>query len=296
MPARIGGRRRASATRGKAKSKGSVKSRRAKRRESLSTTLSKGRSELLRGLRHRTFATVKPGVLTVAVYANFYPIAYKQRGRFQGLDVLLMRRFAKAAGLRLELVEANHFDGIWLQVANGAADVSIGGIGMTPGRMHPNLAWSIPYFRVQRTVVYNRHDPLRHFPQDVRRTVLGTVGSTGWIDAQTRASRVGKDKFMKPGTTDPEDVRHLMHGDVQGLMRGSFVGRAIVDRSKGKLAMAHPWEILPELVTSDGEVFAFPTHKDSGLAAGISAWLTFLRDSGQLTPLLTKYHLLSHHR
>ncbi len=95
---------------------------------------------------------------------------------------------------------------------------------------------------------------------------------------------------MHRGTTDAEDVRAVTQGKVQGIMRGSFVGQAIVAKHKN-LAMVKSWEIDPSLVTSDGEIFAFPTKLGSGLAVGISSFLTELLVSGKLQRLLRKYHL-----
>jgi len=240
----------------------------------------------------REYDLLKKGVLTVSVYANFFPIAYKSAtGHVRGLDVDIMNLFAKAAGLKIKFVEKPVFKNIWNDPMHKLSDVSIGGIGMTPERSHKRTEWTMPYFHVMRTVVYNKKTPVIHFPQDVHDTVLGTPASTGWLDAKLRAKKLHKDHFMQKGTTDEEDIEAVKDGDVQGIMRGSFVGQAIVKTYPKKLGMTKPWEIDPSLVTSDGEIFAFPTRLGSGLASAISSFLAEILINGTLETLLRKYHL-----
>jgi ABC-type amino acid transport substrate-binding protein len=104
---------------------------------------------------------LEDGVLTVSVYANFYPVAFKGAGgkSIRGFDVDVRKLFCKAAGLKLRLKERAHFDGIWFDPKNNKSDCSIGGIGMTPARLDENTEWSMPYFHVMRTIVYNKKTP-----------------------------------------------------------------------------------------------------------------------------------------
>jgi len=243
-------------------------------------------------LAARTYDLIKPGTLTIAVYAHFYPVAYKDsNNHLAGLDVDILSAFAKAVNLKVVFIERKKFHKIWRETAKARADVAIGGIGMMPNRLDSRIEWTMPYFHVMRTVVYNKKDPIKNFPQDVHRTVLGTFGSTGWLDAELRAKPLHKEHFMVRGTTDEDDIKRVKTGDVQGIMRGSFVGQSIVHRFPDLLAMAKPWHIEPSLVTSDGEIFAFPTRLGSGLAAALSSFLTEMHFSGALDHLLKKYHL-----
>src|SRR5579863_3742532 len=66
-------------------------------------------------IRKRSYNLLSPGTLTVSVYANFFPIAFKGQGKkvFRGLDVDIITLFARVSGLRLVFIEKQHFDGIW---------------------------------------------------------------------------------------------------------------------------------------------------------------------------------------
>jgi hypothetical protein len=64
----------------------------------------------------------------VAVYHNFYPVAYKEDGRLMGLDVELVERFAALHGLQVTFIEMGGFDSTWTAPGEGTADMAIGGI------------------------------------------------------------------------------------------------------------------------------------------------------------------------
>lgn len=242
-------------------------------------------------LRHRELDLIEDGVLTVAAYPNFYPICYKRGKVLKGLDVDVMRGFAKDAGLKVNFVEVENFDGIWTMPPKDEADVSIGGIGTSDERTLAKTAWTIPYFYVRRTFVFNNDDPI-HNIKDIHATVRGTVGTTGWLDAKEKLKGpIGK-KYLKPGKTDDEDMRDLAAGKIQGLVRGSFVGEAIVKKDPDTYGMMRPWDINSDLVSSDGECFAYPCNIKSGLAVSLSCYLTHMMDEGTLADLLKKHDLV----
>jgi hypothetical protein len=97
-------------------------------------------------------------------------------------------------------------------------------------------------------------------------------------------------KYLKPGKKDQQDIKDLLSGNIKGLIRGSFVGRAVVKKYE-RLGMLTPWEIDPSIVTSDGECFAFPCHVQSGLAAMLSTFITICVMNGTLRKLVRKYNL-----
>ncbi len=215
-----------------------------------------------------------------------------EQNNITGLDVDIMKEFCRLTDLKLKFVEYPHFNNIWLAPVEGKSDVAIGGIGISKFRTKDETSWTIPYFYVKRTVVYNLEDPISSFPEGVTRTILSTKGSTGWDDAEDKLMGYeDKDDLMIPGTNDKEDIARLLSGEVQGLMRGSFVGKAIVAKYPRQLGMVTPWDINPLLVSSDGEVFAYPTNIRSGISVLLSVLVTEDIMSNELQHLIDKYHL-----
>jgi len=235
--------------------------------------------------------TIKPGVLTISAYSNFYPVCYEKNGKLLGLDVDIMKQFSKLCKLKTKFIIKKHFNDIWLDPVNGKSDVSIGGIGITKTRTKPFTEWTIPYFYVNRTVIYNRANPIRKFPNDVNDIIVGTNGSTGWIDGQDKLKKVKKTHLIQAGTTDSEDIQLLLDGDIQGIMRGSFVGKSIINKYP-QLGMVKPWEIDPSLVVKDGEVFAYPCNIKSRIGVLLSVFLTEDIMNKNLKKLVEKYDLV----
>jgi ABC-type amino acid transport substrate-binding protein len=163
-----------------------------------------------------------------------------------------------------------------------------------PSRTLELTTWTIPYFYVQRTLVYNKDDPIKRFPEDITRDFRGTFDSTGWMDAQSLVEKKApaKKRFLARGKTDEQDVNDLISGKIQGLMRGSFVGAAIIHRHPKQLAMVKPWDMSPKLLdVPHGECFAFPCHRDSNVVVLLSMLITEMWRDGDLDKLAKKYHL-----
>lgn len=243
-------------------------------------------------ISHRELTTIKTNTLTVAAYPHFYPICYyNSRGNLAGLDVDILKKFAKEAKLDIVFKEFDSFKGIWHKPAIDKADVSIGGIANSKGRTRVATEWSIPYFYVNRSIIFKKSNPIRSFPEDVDGIVVGTEGSTGWTDAKILLKSVNKQRFLKKGKTDKEDLSDLLSGKILGLIRGDFVSQAII-RKNPKLGMIQ-WEADQSILPSDGEIFAFPTKKGSGIAVLLSAFLTESIHNGYMVKLMKKYHLIN---
>ena len=242
------------------------------------------------------------GRLRVAVYSEFFPVAYRKgaggTGKLCGLDVELIEGFCRSVGLKPQFVRSREWLGTWEAPGlwEKRVDVAIGGIGRGLWRTSPTIEWTVPYFTVRRTVVYNLKDPIRRFPEDVTGVVAGTMGSTGMNDA---IDRLGK-KFgrgeawdhieARDGSPDAKDVKDLLEGKIQGLMRGSFVGKAIVAKHPRRLGMSEPWDARPRSLGPYGsEVFASPCRRGSGLAAQLNTYLLRLSYTGELEALVEKH-------
>lgn len=244
------------------------------------------------GIKQVKLRTLDNRTLRVAAYANFYPIVYKdpKDGKtLRGLDVDLIRGFCKATGMVPKFTQVKHFSQTWRSVDANDADIGIGGIGMDDWRNQSGLEWSMPYYRVMRTLVYRLSDPIHLFPRDVTGKIRGTMGSIGMIDAMNRLEDVGKDHLIDDTwkSTDQQDLRDLLSGKIQGLMRGSFVGRALVEKHPKQLGMTKPWSASGKL----DETFAFPCHRGSGIAALMNYYLAHITATGELRRLKRKYHI-----
>lgn len=157
----------------------------------------------------------------------------------------------------------------------------------------------MPYFRVQRTVVYRLADPIRRFPRDVTGKIRGTMGTIGMTDAydrliEAKGSWEAANEFIDVNGrsgSDAKDVRDLLDGKLQGLMRGSFVGRALVAEHPTRLGMTKPWDAAPRLTGPDGEVFAFPCRRGSGLAGLLNVFISTISADGSLRALKRKHRM-----
>jgi hypothetical protein len=245
-------------------------------------------------VRKRQLNLLENGKLKVAAYTQFFPVCYLENNQLKGLDVDIITKFAETAGLIVEFIYINKWEKLWFYPKDKDADVSIGGIGITKERIHDETEWTIPYFYVRRSVVYRRDKPIYKFPEDMTGAVKGTFGSTGYIDGQKRIKEFKPlaKLEMTPGTDDQKDIQELLEGKIQGLMRGSFVCKAICNKyGDGQLGYAKPWDILPELVSSDGECFAYPCRKDSGLATVLTAFLSHMWLNGFLEAKAKEYDM-----
>ena len=232
--------------------------------------------------KHGVLNLLHEGQLTIGIYANFMPIAYKsEKDNYIGMDVIIMKRFCKATGLKCKFVEVQVFDGIWFLPSQNKCDVSIGGIGMSAKRINSKTEWSIPYFYVDRTLVYNKEDPILTFPKGAHGIIRGTKNSIAWLDARERIEKSELKIKLLPSSNDKKDINDLLDGKIQGLVRGSLVGFSLLKKYP-KLGMIKPWKTKPNLVTKDEEVFAFPCKVGSGVSQLLSSFLTYMIVSGEL--------------
>lgn len=235
--------------------------------------------------------------LRVAVYPQFYPVAYRDEKshEFKGIDIDILKGFSTSVGLTApKFTPVNNFFHVWKRpgVWRHGVDVAVGGVGRTGWREESGIEWTIPYFSVRRTLVYRLADPVMRFPEDVTGKISGAMGSTGMNDAQRRMDKVGKsDLITFSRTTDDGDMRDLLAGKIQGLMRGSFVGSALVARYPRVLGLTKFWDASASDTWAGGEIFAFPCRRGSGLAGALNTYLLQLSASGGLARLITKHHM-----
>ncbi len=250
-------------------------------------------------ITNREINTIKKGILTVAAYTEFPPIVYIKNGKYMGIDVDIIEAFAEICNLKVEYIKIDKFDGIWNLPELEISDISIGGIANALERGTDRTEWTMPYFYVHRSMIYNKknidiNNSNFRFPLLGKNTIiLGTKNSTGWTDGAKRRKQFEGDvklSAMNPGTTNKEDVEKLKNGKIIGIMRGDFVAKAIVKQND---TLAYfKWNMLPELLPKDGEVFAFPTKLGSGIAQSLSSFITALIYENKLNILLSKHELI----
>lgn len=118
---------------------------------------------------------------------------------------------------------------------------------------------------------------VEHVTDRIRFQFNVTVQTLGYLDADARMAAHGNRHLLRDSTDDEEDIQALLRGEIQvctdfflcrrgkcievdhrrppwlriyphkGMVRGSSVGRAIVQRHPEQLVMLPPWEILPQL-------------------------------------------------
>ncbi len=232
----------------------------------------------LRDAARADLRLVTPGVLTVIAYTDFYPVCHMSGRRVVGSDAAIVERFAASLGLRVEYVRASAYADVYR--LTGTADMGIGGVAMTPERASPYVVWSAPYAVTERTLVCSTRAPVASFPRDVDRPILGTEGSTGFADALARLSPAKRHLLIPETGGEAESVRRLLDGSVQGLVRGSMVGGALMRRFPGRVCMTAPWT-----VPGAPETFRFPCLRRSGVEPHLSAFLGAALADGTIAEL-----------
>jgi len=234
--------------------------------------------------------------------------------------------------LCLEFVKIDHYDKLW-QLPNDC-NLAIGGFSKTEqreqqikqdqdnGTLTKNIYWSIPYYHVQRTLIYKKNDAAmvdlaQQFVEAFKRgdrelnsvmhnappssIFIATELSTGYYDAILRLGRTHDDitnnrnntnPKIEFGTTNEEDIRRLKtEPNVRGLMRGSDVATEIVKHDPDQsLAMITPWNIHNGIVYNYGikdesnEGFSI-TGDDINLMLFINLRIIQLFQSGKIEEL-----------
>ena len=102
--------------------------------------------------------------------------------------------------------------------------------------------------------------------------------------------RVRKQRLLIKGNNDKDDLSDLLEGKIDGLIRGNFLSRVIISDNPS-LGMIE-WQADPSILASDGEVFAFPTKKGSGIAILLSTFLIEIIKDGTIVKLMKKHRLV----
>jgi ABC-type amino acid transport substrate-binding protein len=91
------------------------------------------------------------GRLRVGIDATYPPFGIAEGGEFSGFDVDIARAIARQLGVEAEIVNAS-FDGVFPALQNGAFDVVISAVTITPERC-ATLLFSDPYIDAGQQIV-----------------------------------------------------------------------------------------------------------------------------------------------
>jgi len=115
------------------------------------------------------------GRLRVGIDATYPPFGIAEGGQFSGFDVDIARAIARELGVQVELINAS-FDGVFPALQNGAFDVVISAVTITPERS-ATMLFSDPYIAAGQQVVV-RGDSTITGPDDLAGRKVGVQINT----------------------------------------------------------------------------------------------------------------------
>lgn len=209
--------------------------------------------------------TIHPGTLTVATYAAFAPVCSSDEQGIQGRDVEFLRAFAQTQGLAIDF-RVFLFDRIWERPGHDEVDLAAAGIAPLPERQTPGVAWSEPYFTVERSLLIRASDQTKFktIADFAGYTIAATRGSTADIDTLARKPAAAKLVYYD---MQERAVTELLEGKIDAFGTGDVCSRYLVDQHPGQLALAdvHPMD--------EPEHFAFAVRAASGLLDALNAFI-----------------------
>lgn len=164
--------------------------------------------------------TLRPNVLTVSVFTGFEPFAFYLGGELVGFDIEILGSFALDQGLETSFIAHRQFNNIWLRPGRNESDLAAAGIAMFEERLSETVAWSDPYYEVQRSILVHEKDVarLRTIEDFEGRSIAFVAGSTADLDTRARAPG---DSRLVPIDNQPQGMRLLRSRQVDGLAMGA---------------------------------------------------------------------------
>ncbi len=209
--------------------------------------------------------TLSPGILTIGAYTAFAPVAWVERGEACGKDIQFLRAFARETGLEVD-VRFFPFDRIWERPLRGQVDIAAGGIAPSDQRRLPGLAWSTPYYTVQRSLVVRTEErtELQTMEDFAGRTIAVTRGSTADLDAQRRKPSTARIVYFDRQESAIED---LFRGRIDAFGTGDICSLHLAAQHPDRLAVTDVHE------TETPEHFAFAMDAGSDLLASLNTFI-----------------------
>jgi ABC-type amino acid transport substrate-binding protein len=236
------------------------------------------------------FATVEPGVLTVAIQPAA-PYTELEGERMVGLDADIMNAIAERLGLPVE-VEVTDFAGMLAGVQSGRYDVTLGGVAWTAERQQSGLFTDPPYYSPPAMAV--RSGQTYRTVGDLESLQLGTVEGYVWVKAIQEIPGAGLHAYP--------DANGVFDDLGAGRIDVGFLDPLVIlaaEQARPDLGISTQYLTPP----TDEEVAARPSFdylrpyqvafylpkNATALEAAISAEIDKMYASGEMTQLVQKY-------
>ncbi|MGC9050143.1 ABC transporter substrate-binding protein [Pyrobaculum sp.] len=166
------------------------------------------------------------GKLVMGTSADWPPYEYVEGGTVVGIDVDIARRIAQSLGVELEVRDMK-FSALIEAVKRGDVDVVLADMAITPDRERQVL-FSIPYQVDSSVVIARRGAPIRSV-EDLRGKAVGV--QVGTVQEDWAVKTLGNfSKIVRYDKVYPYMVEALRKGDLDAIVVGGVVGRAVVKR------------------------------------------------------------------
>lgn len=158
------------------------------------------------------------------------------------------------------------FDRIWERPLRGEVDIAAGGIAPSECRRLPGLAWSTPYYTVQRSLVVRTEEraELQTMADFAGRTIAVTRGSTADLDTQRRKPDTARIVYFDRQESAIED---LFRGRIDAFGTGDICSHHLAAQNPDRLAVTDVHE------TETPERFAFAMDMGSELLTSLNTFI-----------------------
>jgi polar amino acid transport system substrate-binding protein len=171
-------------------------------------------------------AVKKRGKLVVGTSADWPPYEYVENGKVVGIDIDIARRIAERLGVSLEVRDMK-FSALIEAVKRGDVDIVIADMSITPDRERQVL-FSIPYEADSSVVIARRGSQIKSV-EDLKGRAVGV--QVGTVEEEWAEKTLGNySKIVRYDKVYPYMVEALRKGDLDAIVVGGVVGKAIVSR------------------------------------------------------------------
>jgi polar amino acid transport system substrate-binding protein len=171
-------------------------------------------------------AVKKRGKLVVGTSADWPPYEYVENGKVVGIDIDIARGIAERLGVSLEVRDMK-FSALIEAVKRGDVDIVIADMSITPDRERQVL-FSIPYQADSSVVIARRGSQIKG-AEDLKGRAVGV--QVGTVQEDWAVKTLGDySKIVRYDRVYPYMVEALRKGDLDAIVVGGVVGKAIVSR------------------------------------------------------------------